>query len=144
MHNAFKVLDHKGFLRDVQGIMTLEAVQKLYEKVSDDSGEAPFYMKLTMVEKDLLDFCQPGVIPDKIYQPVVIIKPANGTEHANHAVALKEYSNNGKTLTLTLMDSLAKNGETIIKARNQNLTKIFSQSTFIIIYKRLIQSVSTI
>ena len=117
--SAFHVLQHKSFLRD-QGVLTLEAVQKFYETVS---GNVTFNgWKMTMVEKDLLDFCSPGRTSGTVYQPVVIIKPAN-ISHGNHAVALKEYSNDKKTLTLTLNDSAAKSGVTILKAGNRKPTR---------------------
>ena len=82
----------------------------------DAIGEKP--RKSGYVEKDLIDFCPPGQSSGREYNPVVIIKPTN-IPHGNHAVALKEYSNDGKTLTLTLLDSAAQGGETVIQDRIQ-------------------------
>ena len=49
VENAFNVLVNEGFLREQQGVQTLEAVQKFYEIINESMGRA------TMVKKDLMD-----------------------------------------------------------------------------------------
>ena len=51
MLNAFNILVNEGFLRDQQGVQTLEFVQKFYEIIKDKPRRA------TMVKKELSDFC---------------------------------------------------------------------------------------
>ena len=119
--NFFKILINKGFLRD-EGICTLEAIQKFYTLIEENPRTSGYKVNLD----SLLDFCPPGQSSGKEYNPVVIIKPTN-IPHGNHAVALKEYSNDGKSLTLTLLDSAAQGGETVIQDRIQ-----YSFSTAII------------
>ena len=109
VHSAFNVLEYKGFLND-EGINTLEAIQMFYDAIGGKPRKSGY------VEKDLIDFCPPGQSSGKEYHPVVII---SHIPHGNHAVALKEYSNDGKTLTLTLLDSAAQGGETVIQDRIQ-------------------------
>ena len=111
VHSAFNMLEYKGFLND-EGINTLEAIQMFYGAI----GEQP--RKSGYVEKDLIDFCPPGQSSGTEYRPIVQIRPTH-IPHGNHAVALKEYSNDGKTLTLTLLDSAAQGGETVIQDRIQ-------------------------
>ena len=120
MHNAFKVLQYKGFLHD-EGINTLEAVQKFYEAISENTRKSGY------VEKDLLDFCPPGQSSVGGYQPVVNIMFYNsktGSE-AFHAVAVKNYLNDGKTLTLTLIDSTTTSGERTVKDRIHQFRAVF-------------------
>ena len=109
MHNAFNILQHKGFLHD-EGINTLEAIQTFYDLIKEKPRKSGY------VEKKLIDFCPPGHNPNREYQPVVLLVKQN----QGHAVALKKYSNDRKTLTLTVIDSAAPNGETIVKERLYN------------------------
>ena len=50
-HNAFNILVNEGFLRDQQGVQTLEVVQEFYKIVNEKPRKA------TRVKKDLIDFC---------------------------------------------------------------------------------------
>ena len=55
VHNAFNVLVNEGFLRDQQGVHTLEVVQKFHEIVKEVPREAK------VEEENLETVCPPGV-----------------------------------------------------------------------------------
>ena len=54
IHNTFNVLVNQGFLRDQQGVHTLEVVQKFYEITKLKPR------KVTKVKIDILDLCPRG------------------------------------------------------------------------------------
>ena len=54
VHNAFNVLVNEGFLRNRQGVQTLEVVQKFHEIINEPIRRA------TMAKSDLNSFCPPG------------------------------------------------------------------------------------
>ena len=54
IHNTFNVLVNEGFLRDQQGVQSLEVVQKFYEITKLTPRNAK------KVEKDILDLCPTG------------------------------------------------------------------------------------
>ena len=54
VRNAFNILINEGFLRDKQGVQTLEAVQTFYGIIKEPMRTAK------MGVKDLKSFCQAG------------------------------------------------------------------------------------
>ena len=54
VHNALNILVNESFLRDQQGVQSLEVVQKFYQIIKEPMR------KETMVKKDLNSFCPAG------------------------------------------------------------------------------------
>ena len=52
VHNAFNILVNEGFLRNQQGVQTLEVVQKFYAIINEKPRKA------TMEEKCMYEFCK--------------------------------------------------------------------------------------
>ena len=52
VHNAFNILVNEGFLRDQQGVQTLEVVRKFYEIINEKPRKA------TMVKKCMYELCK--------------------------------------------------------------------------------------
>ena len=52
VHNAFNILVNEGFLRDQQGVQTLEVVQKFYKIINERPRKA------IMVKKCMYEFCK--------------------------------------------------------------------------------------
>ena len=81
VNNAFNILINEGFLRDQQGVQTLEVVQKFYEIINESMRKA------TVVVKDLNTFCPSGKWTLD-YQAVVILvyEDSQSNEKGYHAV----------------------------------------------------------
>ena len=79
--NAFNILVNGGFLRDQQGVQTLEVVQRFYEIINQPMPKANMHMK------DLNLFCPPGKLTLD-YQAVVTLVYENSqtNEKYYHAV----------------------------------------------------------
>ena len=89
VENAFNLLVNEGFLREQQGVHTLEVVQKFHEIINEPIGRA------TMAKKDLMDFCGRHFLP--YYGVITLVKIDSTTNDKNfHAVRL---SNFGSSVT---------------------------------------------
>ena len=87
VHNAFNVLTNEGFLRDQQGVQSLEVVQEFYKIIKEKPRRA------TQVAKDLESLC--GSIPGKFtldYQAVItlVYEDSNTNEKYYHAVRVSK------------------------------------------------------
>ena len=84
-HNAFNVLVNEGFLRNQQGVHTLEIVQKFYLTINRVPGRA------VKVEKDILDVCPSGlyVLPNQAVITCVRINSVT-KEKCYHAVRVSK------------------------------------------------------
>ena len=87
VHNALNVLVHEGFLRDQQGVQSLEVVQKVYEIIKKKPRRA------TQVVKDLESLC--GGISGKFtldYQAVItlVYEDSQTNEKYYHAVRVSK------------------------------------------------------
>ena len=81
VHNAFNILVNEGFLREEQGVYTLEAVQKFFEIINEKPRKA------TMEIKDLETFCPPGVFTLKYQAVITLVYENSHTKQKNyHAV----------------------------------------------------------
>ena len=84
VENAFNVLVNEGFLREQQGVHTLEVVQKFHEIINEPIGRA------TMAKKDLMDFCGRHFLP--YYGVITLVKIDSTTNDKNfHAVRLSNF-----------------------------------------------------
>ena len=52
VYNAFNILEYEGFLRDQQGVQTLEVVKKFYDIINEEPRKA------IVEEKNLSEFCE--------------------------------------------------------------------------------------
>ena len=127
VENAFNVLVNEGFLREQQGVHTLEVVQKFHEIINEPIGRA------TMAKKDLMDFCGRHFLP--YYGVITLVKIDSTTNDKNfhavrlsnfrsfflqsvdirYTVALKETDFISNELILTTIDSGAPTGRTVVK-----------------------------
>ena len=83
VRNAFNILINEGFLRNKQGVQTLEAVQKFHEIIKEPMRQA------NMKVKDLKSFCQAGLN----YQPVMTLfyEDSQSKDKFYHAVRVSTY-----------------------------------------------------
>ena len=83
MHNAFNILVNEGFLRNQQGVQTIEVVQKFYQVINEPMRKA------TMVKKDLNSLCPDGKFTLN-YQAVIILvfEDSQANETLYHAVRM--------------------------------------------------------
>ena len=81
VENAFNILVNEGFLRDEQGVHTLEAVQKIHEIIQEPMREA------TMEWRDLNSYCPAGKFT-LFYQAVItlVYQVSQSDEIYYHAV----------------------------------------------------------
>ena len=99
--NAFNILTNEGFLRDQQGVQTLEVVQKFYEITGQKLERA------TLKISNLLDFCN-RIGDDVEVQPKPVLTLKKTTENGEtcfHAVVLKSYFRSEEYLDLVTIDS---------------------------------------
>ena len=89
LQNAFNVLVNEGFLRDQQGVQTLEIVQKFHEIIKQPMTKAK------LVKKNLNSFCPAGHLILKQQAVIILVledsqskSPALGIPHNKyyHAV----------------------------------------------------------
>ena len=107
--NAFNILANEGFLRDQQGVQTLEVVNEFYKIIEQELKRA------TLKVSNLLSFC--GKISDHEVEPkpvITLTKTENG-ETFGHAVVLKSYDRSEDYLDLITIDSLSATGETSVE-----------------------------
>ena len=98
-------MTNEGFLRDQQGVQTLEVVQKFYEIIGQKLERA------TLKISNLLDFCnQIGDVVKVQPKPVLTLKKT--TETCFHAVVLKSYFRSEEYLDLVTIDSSDLQSET--------------------------------
>ena len=81
VHNAFNVLVNEGFLRDQQGVHTLEVVQQFYQIIKKTPTEA------TMMEDNLETLCPSGVFTfDNQAVITLVYDDSNTNQKYYHAV----------------------------------------------------------
>ena len=110
VENAFNVLLNEGFLRNQQGVQSLEVVQKFYEVIQEPIRRA------TLVKKDLMDFCVKYELPNEdfeanlkctfLYHAVItlIVEDSDTNEKFFHAVRVsKHFISN--TISFSLQDT---------------------------------------
>ena len=85
IHNTFNVLTNEGFLRDQQGIETLEVVQKFYEITKLEPRKAK------KVEIDILALCPKGRYILPIQAVITCVQIYSSTNEAYyHAVKVSQ------------------------------------------------------
>ena len=96
LHNAFNSLVTEDFLREQQGVQTLEVVQKLYRIIK----EKP---RATRVAKDLESLCPPGEFT-LLYQAVITFdyEDSHTKEKCHHAVRVSAELDRDIRSTVTL------------------------------------------
>ena len=102
-------MTNEGFLRDQQGVQTLEVVQKFYEIIKEEPEKA------TLKISTLLDFC--GQSGDHVVEtkPVLTLTRTENGITSGHAVVLKSYYRSEEYLDLMTTDSLSDTGETTVQ-----------------------------
>ena len=102
-------MTNEGFLRDQQGVQTLEVVQKFYEIIKEEPEKA------TLKVSTLLDFCGQSGDHEVEPKPVLTLTRTENGITSGHAVVLKSYYRSEKYLDLTTIDSLSDTGKTSVE-----------------------------
>ena len=85
IHNTFNVLVNEGFLRDQQGVQTLEVVQKFYKITKLKPRKA------TKIEIDILDLCPRGLCVHPNQAVITCVQIDSTTNEAYyHAVTVSK------------------------------------------------------
>ena len=84
IENAFNVLVNEGFLRDQQGVHTLEVVQKFYEIIKEPIGRA------TMMKKDLTNYREHSGTLERHAVITLVKEDSNTGEKELHAVRVSK------------------------------------------------------
>ena len=86
IHNTFNVLVNEGFLRDQQGVQTLEVVQKFYKITKLKPRKA------TKIEIDILDLCPKGahVLPSQAVITCVQIDSSTNEAYYHAVMVFKQ------------------------------------------------------
>ena len=87
-YNAFNVLANEGFLRDDQGILTLESIQTFYESINQKPKRA------TLETPDLHDICNKFGFHKLCPQPVISVVQRREEYDENDQIEWKHYYHN--------------------------------------------------